>query len=200
MSATVDYYLSLQSPWTYLGHQRLLDIADRQRAQIRLKPVSLPVLFPATGGLPLPKRSPQRQAYRLVELERWRSYLNLPLNLHPAFFPVDERRAQGMVVALDTEDHDAALKLTGAMLAAVWSQERDLADSTTLVSIASETGVDGNALLEASDSESVDATIEENTRAAIEANVFGVPNYVVNGEPHWGQDRLDFVERALAGK
>jgi len=193
----VDYFMSLQSPWTYLGHARFLAIVAKQGATINLKPVKLPTLFSETGGLPLAKRGPQRQAYRLLELERWPRYLGIPLNVHPAFFPIDERRAQGMVIALDRENHDAALSLAGAMMAAVWAQERNLADADTLLSIAAECGVDGNALLAEGDAEAITAIIDRNTAQAIGANVFGVPNYVVDGEPHWGQDRLDFVERAL---
>jgi len=195
---TVDYYLSLQSPWTYLGHPRLLQIVVQQDAAIDLKPVELPTLFSETGGQPLAKRGAQRIAYRLTELRRWSDYLSVPLNLHPAHFPVDEGRAQGMVIALDRDNHDAAIGLAGAMLAAVWNQERNLADSDTLVALASECGVDGKSLLDACEAEEVTAIIHRNTRDAIAANVFGVPNYVVQGEPHWGQDRLDFVERLLA--
>ncbi len=198
MRKNVDYFMSLQSPWTYLGHARLLEIVARQDATTTLRPVSLPTLFSATGGQPLAKRGPQRQAYRLVELKRWSRYLGAALNLHPAFFPVDERRAQGMVVVLDRNNHDGALRLAGAMLAAVWAEERDLANADTLLAIASECGIDGKPLLTEGGGDEIAAIIDRNTQDAIAANVFGVPNYVVGGEPHWGQDRLDFVEQALS--
>jgi len=195
---SVEYFLALQSPWTYLGHERLLQIAKRHGASIILKPVSLATLFPATGGQPLAKRAPQRQAYRLLELRRWQEHLGIPLNIHPAFFPVDERQAQGMVVTLDRSNHSAALRLAGAMLAAVWAQDRNLAHVDDLIAIAGENGVDGEALLAEGNSDETTAIIDGNTRDAIAANVFGVPNYVVAGVPHWGQDRLEFVDRALA--
>ncbi len=198
MSKHIDYYLSLQSPWTYLGHQKLLDIVRGTDATMALKPVNLATLFSATGGLPLPKRGPQRQAYRLVELQRWSKHLNQPLNLHPMHFPVDERPAAGMVIALDRSNHRSALELAGAMLRAVWAEDRNLADRDTLTAIASENDQDGDSLLAESAEPEIDAIIARNTQEAIAANVFGVPNYVVNGEPHWGQDRLEFVKRALA--
>ncbi len=68
MSRTIDYYLALNSPWTYLGSRGLEEIAARHGAEIRVKPVDFGVIFPKTGGLPLPKRAPERQAYRLTEL------------------------------------------------------------------------------------------------------------------------------------
>ena len=93
MPATVDYYLSLNSPWTYLGHDRFMAIAASAGARVRLWPVDFSVIFPQTGGLPVPERSPQRQTYRLQELARWRDFLGVPLELHPAHWPADDRVA-----------------------------------------------------------------------------------------------------------
>ena len=75
MSLDVDYFLSPQSPWTYLGHERLAAIAAKAKARIKVLPVDLGRVFPVSGGLPLAKRAPQRQAYRLVELKRFSDFL-----------------------------------------------------------------------------------------------------------------------------
>ena len=75
MSKIVDYYFTPVSPYAYLGHERLVAIADRRHASINVKPVDLGKVFGVSGGLPLKQRAPQRQAYRLVELERWARYL-----------------------------------------------------------------------------------------------------------------------------
>ena len=89
MSLDIDYYFTPQSPWTYLGHQRFADMARAAGASIKVLPVDLGgKVFPVSGGLPLAKRAPQRQAYRLVELKRFSEHLGLPLNLHPKYFPV----------------------------------------------------------------------------------------------------------------
>jgi 2-hydroxychromene-2-carboxylate isomerase len=80
MGRTVDYYLAPQSPWAYLGHQRLADIVQRTGATVRVMPIDLGgKVFPISGGLPLGQRAPQRQAYRLVELQRFSQHLNVPL-------------------------------------------------------------------------------------------------------------------------
>ena len=81
MTKAIEYYFSLVSPWIYLGHTRLIEIAGRTGASISYRPVKLGKVFPATGGLPLGQRSQQRQDYRLIELERWGKTLNLPINL-----------------------------------------------------------------------------------------------------------------------
>ena len=83
MAKMIDYFTTPLSPWTYLGHDRFVAIAARHGASVRVLPMDLGKVFPVSGGLPLAKRAPQRQAYRLVELARWRDYLGLPLNLQP---------------------------------------------------------------------------------------------------------------------
>jgi 2-hydroxychromene-2-carboxylate isomerase len=190
----VDYYLSLNSPWTYLGHERFMAIAARAGAKVTLHPVDFGVIFPQTGGLPVGKRSPQRQAYRIQELVRWRDHLKVPLNLHPAHWPADDRLATGMVVAAREAALDAAT-LAGAFMRAVWAEERDIGDEETALAIAREQGFDGEVLREQA---SHGLTLrDEDTLAAIERGVFGAPSYVIGDQIFWGQDRLDFVERAL---
>jgi len=197
MNDTIDYYLSLQSPWTYLGHQRLLDSAGKYSLQVMPWPVDFSQIFPATGGLALPKRSPQRQAYRLVELRRWSDILGLSIHLQPRYFPVDEKLAAGMVIALREQDPSKALALTGAILRAVWAEERDIADPVTLAAIASAQGLDGAELLEHADQPECQTRRDADSQAAIKKGVFGAPTYCYRNELFWGQDRLDFLERAL---
>ena len=199
MSKLVDYYLTPQSPYVYMGHARFSDIAARHGAQVNLKPCDLGKVFSVSGGLPLAQRPPQRQAYRLVELRRWSAFLNIPLNLEPTFFPVSGDAASKLIIAAQLAHGTArAMALTGAIGAAVWAQQRNIADAATLAQIADETGLDGAGLLKASEAQSVQAAYAQNTQDAISAGVFGAPWYVFDGEPFWGQDRLDFLDRALA--
>jgi 2-hydroxychromene-2-carboxylate isomerase len=198
MTLTIDYYLAPQSPWTYLGHERFVRIARAAGATVRVLPVDLGgKIFPVSGGLPLGQRAPQRQAYRLVELERWRRFLGLPMHLKPAFFPVPGDAAARLIIAVDrAEGSDAALALTGAVLKAVWAEERNINDAATLAALLAECGLSAQRAADAAAPE-VQATYERYTQQAIEAQVFGSPSYVVGGEIFWGQDRLDFLERRL---
>jgi 2-hydroxychromene-2-carboxylate isomerase len=201
MSKTCDYFFAPQSPWTYLGHARFVALAKKHGVQIEPKPCDLGKVFNASGGLPLAKRAPQRQAYRLVELKRWSEYLQLPLNLQPQFFPVPGDAAARLIIATRlAHGTDTALDLTGAVARAVWAEEKNIADDGTLAAIAGACGLDGKMLLKSSETASIEAEYARCTEQAIAANVFGVPWYVVNGEGFWGQDRLDFVERVFAKK
>jgi 2-hydroxychromene-2-carboxylate isomerase len=199
MGHTVDYYFAPQSPWAYLGHQRLAAIARAAGASIRVMPIDLGgKVFPISGGLPLGQRAPQRQAYRLVELQRFSTHLNLPIHLKPRYFPVGGDDPARLIIAADlAQGAQAAMAIAGAVLSACWAQERNIADDKVLAELLVEQQLPV-VLLEQSRSQAVQERYEAYTQAAIDAGVFGAPSYVVDGELFWGQDRLDFVERALA--
>ena len=197
MSATIDYYFSPPSPWTYLGHARFSDMVRRAGASIRLLPADFGKVFAVSGGLPLGQRAPQRQAYRLVELARFSQYLHIPMNLKPRFFPVAGDDAARLIIAVDQHDGvEAAMRLSGAIFEAVWRDERNIADAAVLAELLSEQGLSAQRQQQAGTAE-VTQRYEANTQQAIDKSVFGAPTYVVDGEIFWGQDRLDFVERKL---
>ncbi len=199
MGRTVDYYFAPQSPWAYLGHQRFADLAQQAGAAVRVMPIDLGgKVFPISGGLPLGQRAPQRQAYRLVELQRFSQRLGAPLNLKPQYFPVGGDDAARLIIAADLAlGAQAAMAVSGAVLAACWAQERNIADEKVLAQLLAEQGLPA-AVLEQSHSQAVQERYEAYTQQAIDAGVFGAPSYVIDGEIFWGQDRLDFVEQALA--
>jgi len=133
----------------------------------------------------------------LVELQRFSHFLQMPFNLKPKFFPVVGDDAARLIIAVDQHDGvDAAMKVCGAVLAAVWVQERDIADASVLQAILKEHGVSADRW-EAAKAPSAQDAYMAYTRKAMEAGVFGAPSYVVEGEIFWGQDRLDFLQRRL---
>jgi len=195
----VEYFFTPVSPFTYLGHERFVAIAGRHGVSIDVKPVDLGPVFAVSGGVPLKQRAPQRQAYRLVELGRWSKHLGLPLNLQPRHFPVPPALASKWILAsLSQQGAVGALKLTGALLRAVWAEERNIAESDTLAAIASEQGFDAASLAERAAASDIGERYEALTQEAIDRQVFGAPTYIYRDEPFWGQDRLDFLDRALA--
>lgn len=199
MSKTIQYFLAPHSPWTYLGHDRFVALAKAAGAQVEIKPFDVAKVFAASGGLPLAKRAPQRQAYRLLELARWSELLQLKLNPQPTFFPIPPDAAAKLIVAARTSlGGDAALEVAGAIMRALWAEDKNIADDDTLAQIANGRGFDGRMLVKSSQTAGVQEQYERNTDDAMAANVFGAPWYVVDGQGFWGQDRLDFVERALA--
>jgi 2-hydroxychromene-2-carboxylate isomerase len=198
MAKICEYYFAPQSPWAYLGHARLIALAKQYDVQIDMKPIDLAKLFSVSGGLPLAKRPPQRQAYRLVELKRWSAHLGLPLNLQPKFSPASGDAASKLIIATKfAHGTDAAMQLTGAIMHAFWADDKNIMDSDTLAGLANDAGYAGAALVKASETTSVQNEYDQFTNDDMAASVFGAPWYVVDGEAFWGQDRLDFVERAF---
>ncbi len=197
MGKHVDFYFTPLSPWTFLGMARFRAMVARHDAEVSVRPVDFGPIFARTGGLPLHQRPKERQAYRLMELKRWSAHLGVPLTLHPKHFPTNGELACWLILA--AEGQAAQLRLTEAVGAACWQQERDIADPATLEAVANEAGLDGKALLARARQPDIAATRARFAEDAAGAGVFGAPTFVIEGELFWGQDRLDFVERKLAG-
>lgn len=198
VAKTIDYFFTPVSPFTYMGHDRFVSIAARHGAAINVKPVDFGKVFAVSGGLPLKQRAPQRQAYRLWELKRWSEHLGLPLNLQPKYFPVPADLASRWIIAALERGPDAALKLAGALMRAVWAEQRNVSDADTLASIARAQGFDAAALADRAGADDIGSRYEALTQEAIDRQVFGAPTFIYRDEPFWGQDRLDFLDRALA--
>jgi 2-hydroxychromene-2-carboxylate isomerase len=199
MSKVVDYFMTPVSPWTYLGHERFRALCARHGAQIHLRVMDLGKVFPASGGVPLKDRAPQRRAYRLVELKRWRDFLGVPLTVEPKFFPVPaEAPATALLSVLERHGTDVALDIAADLMRATWAEERNIADAETLAEVLAKRGLDAAALLAHARSAEVAARYVQHSQEAIARGVFGSPSFVYQDELFWGQDRLDFLERALA--
>jgi 2-hydroxychromene-2-carboxylate isomerase len=196
MPRQIDYYFSVQSPWAYIGHQSFRDVVAAYDLKVNHKPVVLVDLFSETGGLPLLKRHPVRQRYRMVELQRWRDKRGLQFKLEPANWPFNARLADGVVVAAIEAGHDPDPFLRRAF-PAVWEAELNLGDAATLVRLADDSGLPGKALVERSKSDDIGKIYEQNRQDALTADVFGSPAYVLDGEVFWGQDRIELLADAL---
>ena len=196
MSREIDYYFSLPSPWAYIGHSLFQDLVTTYDLKVNYKPVYLGELFSETGGLPLGKRHPVRQRYRMLELQRWRDKRGLDFHLQPTHWPFDARLSDGVVVAAIEAGFDPDPFLRRAF-PAVWQAQLDLADPAVLIRLADDSGLPGRQLVERAVSAEIGAVYDKNREDAIAADVFGSPAYVLDGEVFWGQDRIELLADAL---
>ena len=201
-SRTLEYYYALASPWSYLGNDRLREIAAAHGAAIDPVIVDYDRMFAAAGTVPLPERPPLRKAYRLVELRRWSAWRGVPLVPEPRHYrgeveEPDERLAALMVTAARAAGEDS-LALAHAIGRALWAQERFPFVRSELLSIAQGIGLDGPLLLAAAERPETARLYEGQTERAIARGVFGMPFYIWRDEPFWGQDRLEMLDAALA--
>jgi 2-hydroxychromene-2-carboxylate isomerase len=196
MARPIDYYFSLQSPWAYIGHGLFQDLASTYNLKVNYKPVLLVELFSETGGLPLAKRHPARQRYRMLELQRWRDKRGLKFHLQPEHWPFNGRLADGVVIAALEAGQNPEPFIRRAF-AGVWEQQIKLGDPAVIAKVADDSGLAGAKLVERSASNEISAAYEQNRQDAIAAGVFGSPAWVLDGEVFWGQDRIELLADAL---
>lgn len=196
MSRTIEYFFSLASPWSFLGHAPFMEVARRHGANVEYVPVGLGPVFAETGGLPLAKRAPARQRYRLVELQRWRVKRGVDFHLNPAFWPFDASTADRAVIA--ALEQGSVETLLPRLYSAVWQRQENLGDAAELARIIDETGLPGAEIVAQAQGEATAAVYEANRARALAADMFGAPSYVLDGEVFWGQDRIDLLDDALA--
>ncbi|WP_439598998.1 2-hydroxychromene-2-carboxylate isomerase [Falsiroseomonas sp.] len=189
-------FFGISSPWAYFGAPRLYEIARRHGAKLVLRPIRV---IEANGGIPLRTRAQARQDYHALELDRWRKFLGMPLQLVPKFYPCRtiETAAQAVIAV-----QEAGLDAQGfcfAVQRALWAEDRDIADLDTLRAIACATvGEAGVALMRDPALPQHVAAWNANLAEAESRKIFGTPTYVFRDELFWGQDRLDFLDRALS--
>lgn len=199
MTKTVKYFFCLNSPWVYLGQGRLQEIAAETEAVIDYRPVDLKAMMLALfGDADPPARSESHRRYGKRDMARWADFYGLPINGAPRFYPVSQTLAAKVVIAATRLGADVA-PLVLALPRAVWAEDRDIADRKTVAAIAEECGLPGDILIQAADDPSVEETLLATTEEALARGVFGIPTYVYADDIFWGQDRLDFLARALRG-
>ncbi|WP_420402443.1 2-hydroxychromene-2-carboxylate isomerase [Nisaea sp.] len=196
MAVSIDYFMTTSSPWSYLGARRFMEITRKVGAEVNVYAVDFGAIFAQSGGLPLPKRAPQRRAYRLVELARWKKRLDLPMVIEPENFPARTPLSVHLVTATRLAGGDA-LRLSTLILEALWEQDRSIDDPEVLGDCCRKAGLDAASLLKAAESPETKAAFDEDTEHAMRSGVFGAPSYIIEEELFWGQDRLDFVAEKL---
>lgn len=196
MARQIDYYFSIQSPWAYIGHALFQNLAAEHGLKVNYKPVLLTEVFSETGGLPLAKRHPARQRYRMMELQRWRDKRGLSFNCKPQFFPFGPRLVDGVVVAAIAAGLNPEPLMRSAF-AGVWEHDLNLADPATVTRLADAAGLPGAKLVAHSASDEIGALYDQNRQDAIAADVIGSPCWVLDGEVFWGQDRIELLADAL---
>lgn len=197
MPPSIDYFLTSVSPWTYLGHDAARALAAKHGATLNVRPVNLAEMFKVSGQVPLSERAAVRQRYRLIELQRYAEMRGKKINLKPRFFPTNPALADLTICAIVAGGGDS-FDYMGSVFAAVWADEQDIADEATLAALLTANGYDASAILNRAKSPEIAAIRARNTEDAIAADATGVPSFVLNGEPFWGQDRLDMLDRALS--
>ena len=196
--AAIEYFYAAHSAYAYLGSRAFLNIAADAGRPIAHKPVDLRVVVDSVGSQPFKERSDAHRAYFFGrEINRWSEFRNAPvMKGMPTHHANSITRVNCMLIGADLDGYSID-ELAHTLLEAHWRDDADLDDNATLERLAGVSGFDAKALLERSYADDVVAQYQANTDEAIARSIFGSPTYVVDGDPFYGQDRLEMVARAL---
>ncbi len=196
MPDPIDFYFDFSSPYGYLASHRIDALAARHGRAVRWRPFLLGVAFKITGQRPLVEM-PLRGDYHRRDFERSARLLGVPFRM-PAAFPFASLAAARAFYWLADRDPKQAKALARAVYAAAFGEGRDVTPAETVAELAAPLGIERQDLLAAVNDPAVKERLKQEIDAALARGVFGSPFVIVDGEPFWGHDRLDHVDRWLA--
>lgn len=196
MSNAIDYYFTAVSPFTYLGHKALLNIAEKHGIAVNFKPFNIMEVWENSGAQPPVQRPAVRQRYRLLDIKRAGVMRDTCINAEPAFFPTNPTPADHVICALINAGENPANFLF-SIGQALWANEKQIADDETLLEVLTACNHDAQKILDLSKNDDAAALRNANTQDAIAADAVGAPAYVYQGEVFWGQDRLEYLDQMI---
>ena len=196
MAAPIDFYFDFSSPYGYLASRRIDALATAHGRTVAWRPILLGVAFKATGGAPLPS-IPIKGAYAMRDFLRSARFHGIPYK-QPTTFPVSTMSAVRAFYWLQDRDAAKAVALAKALYNAYFTEDVDISKPEVVAQIAGKLGVKAEDLAAALNDQAVKDRTKKEVDAAVAQGVFGSPYVIVDGEPFWGLDRLDQVERWLA--
>ena len=196
MPAPIDFYFDFSSPYGYLASTRIDALAARHGREVNWRPFLLGVAFKRTGQRPLVEL-PLRGPYHERDFARSARLLGVPFR-PPASFPFASLAAARAFYWLADRNAALAKALAHAVFGAAFAEGRDVTPPGVVADLAAPLGVERTALLSALDDPAVKERLKRENEAALDRGVFGSPFVIVDGEPFWGHDRLDHVDRWLA--
>jgi hypothetical protein len=197
VTVRITHFFTPLSGFAYLGMGALCALAQRHGVQVAHRPVNIGKVFAAVETTPPPAQSAARLRWRRADMTRWARRRDLPLRDRPKHWPVNADSASCMIIAAQQMGHDGTA-LASSLLSAVWARDLDISSPQVLVQLSEELGLMGDELMQRAATGDVRQAYEANTADAVAAGVIGSPTYLFGEEFFFGQDRLDFLEEALA--
>jgi 2-hydroxychromene-2-carboxylate isomerase len=195
MSNPIDFYFDFSSPYGYFAAAKIEDIAARHQRAVNWRPILLGAVFKVTGQQPL-STVPLKSDYMKRDLERSARLFNVPFTL-PSKFPISTTAAARAFYYVNNKDPALAKRLALALYVAYFADDVDISAPEATVKIAEHAGIARDEMTRALSDNRVKERLRLEVDAAVSLGVFGSPYIVIDGEPFWGSDRLDQVEKWL---
>lgn len=196
MPCSLSFYYDYISPYTYMAWTQLESLASTAKATIDHRPFNLRALMPLVGNRPTTIECANKGRYAFRDLGRWAARYGVPLARNPNWGKFNHApMLRGALVAID---EGVIAAYNSAMFRGMWAESANLGDQSVFADALQRAGLNGAALTERAFSTERDAQLDANTKEAAERGVFGSPTFFVGDEQFFGNDRLDFVQEALA--
>ncbi len=192
---TLEFFFDFASSYSYLAVSQVEALAKRHDAPIRWVPMALGGVFKATGNSP-PVSIAAKASYMIADLVRWSAQYGIPFKF-PPLFPVPSINAMRMVLVAAADAPEKMVPLIHACFTAAWVEGRNLGDAAVLEQIATSLGLPAAAMERIATPE-IKEQLKQNGEEAVRRGAFGAPAIFVGEELYWGNDRLHFVDAALA--
>lgn len=196
MSKQVEFFFDVGSPYTYLAYHQLPKIAKARQVQIVWRPILLGGIFQATGNHS-PVEIPLKGKHLNVDLQRWARQFGVPMQMNP-HFPINTLALMRGAVAMQQRGNEEFQRYLAAIFSAMFEQPRNLNLPAEIGTVLQQAGFDPAEFMAAINDQSIKDSLKKNTADAVERGVFGAPTFFVGDDMFWGQDRLHFVDQALA--
>jgi 2-hydroxychromene-2-carboxylate isomerase len=192
----IDFYFDFSSPYGYFASQQIDALGSKHGREVKWRPFLLGVAFKTTGGAPLPS-IPMKGAYHLRDMLRTAKYLGVTYR-HPSVFPISSVSACRAFYWLDATDPKGAKGLARALYRAYFVDNVDISSADNVVSAGAKFGLNADELRAGIGDPATKDRTKAEVDKAIAVGAFGSPYIVIDGEPFWGSDRLEQIEKWLA--
>lgn len=196
MTRPLDFYFDFSSPYGYFAATRIDALAAKHGREVVWHPILLGIVFKQTGGQPLPA-IPIKGAYALRDIERTARWFGVAYRA-PSRFPISGTAASRAYYWLEQNDRATAKRFALAAFRAYFAEDLDISSPDAVADVAQSLGLDRAAVLDGISNAAIKDRLRVEVEAAIARGVFGSPYIIADGEPFWGSDRLDQLERWLS--
>ena len=193
----IEYFWDAASPYTYFASTQIDALAERCGATVEYRPFLIGAAFKATGNAPPGLSVPAKGKYMMSDLKNCAAYIKVPVSM-PASFPINSLLPMRAAVAAMQGDQGSAF--ARAIMKAHWGEGKDVSQPEVLQTIADELGLDGGALIAATQDQAIKDELKANCESAISRGAFGAPTFFVNGTMFFGHDRMPVMEAFIKGE
>lgn len=195
MPSPIEFYFDFSSPYGYIASEKIDALAAKHARDVTWRPIMLGVVFKTTGSAPLPS-IPLKGPYSARDIARTARFIGVEYR-PPSVFPISTVSPCRAFYWLDTRDAKRAKGLARALYRAYFVENVDISNAENTIAVCEKFGLKANDIRAALADPAIKDLLRSEVDKAIARGAFGSPYIIIDGEPFWGSDRLDQIDRWL---